>query len=103
MIIGVPREVKTDEYRVGMRPAGVEMLTRMARAMSLPAETLFRAAGLIPSEDLEAEQPPEEVPVRLGEWVRMFMEAEEGTREIMLENARFFAQRAAHKKKAEQG
>jgi alanine dehydrogenase len=28
MIIGVPREVKTDEYRVGMRPAGVELLTQ---------------------------------------------------------------------------
>jgi len=28
MIIGVPREVKTDEYRVGMRPAGVELLVQ---------------------------------------------------------------------------
>ena len=27
MIIGVPREVKPDEYRVGMVPAGVEVLT----------------------------------------------------------------------------
>jgi alanine dehydrogenase len=28
MIVGVPREVKSDEYRVSMVPAGVEELTR---------------------------------------------------------------------------
>jgi len=28
MIVGVPREVKSDEYRVGMRPVGVELLIR---------------------------------------------------------------------------
>jgi len=28
MIVGVPREVKSDEYRVGLLPVGVEMLTR---------------------------------------------------------------------------
>ena len=28
MIVGVPSEVKTDEYRVGMRPVGAEMLVR---------------------------------------------------------------------------
>ena len=28
MQIGVPKEVKQDEYRVGMIPAGVEELTR---------------------------------------------------------------------------
>src|SRR5688572_27548679 len=27
MIVGVPAEVKTDEYRVGLRPVGAEMLT----------------------------------------------------------------------------
>ena len=27
MIIGVPREIKNNEYRVAMVPAGVEMLT----------------------------------------------------------------------------
>ena len=26
MIVGVPKEIKTDEYRVGMVPAGAEML-----------------------------------------------------------------------------
>ncbi|MCA9295272.1 MAG: alanine dehydrogenase, partial [Phycisphaerales bacterium] len=28
MIVGVPTEVKSDEYRVGMRPVGAEILTR---------------------------------------------------------------------------
>jgi alanine dehydrogenase len=28
MIVGVPSEVKTDEYRVGMRPVGAELLIR---------------------------------------------------------------------------
>jgi len=28
MIVGIPREVKSDEYRVGMRPVGVELLIR---------------------------------------------------------------------------
>jgi alanine dehydrogenase len=28
MIVGVPSEVKSDEYRVGMRPVGAEVLTR---------------------------------------------------------------------------
>ncbi|MFO0962806.1 MAG: alanine dehydrogenase [Phycisphaerales bacterium] len=28
MVIGVPTEIKTDEYRVGMRPVGVEVLVR---------------------------------------------------------------------------
>ncbi|HEV3202963.1 MAG TPA: alanine dehydrogenase [Gemmataceae bacterium] len=29
MIVGVPKEIKTDEYRVGMIPVGAEELTRM--------------------------------------------------------------------------
>ena len=41
MIIGVPREIKQDEYRVGMIPAGVEELTR-ARHQVL----IERGAGL---------------------------------------------------------
>ena len=31
MIVGVPKEVKPDEYRVAMVPAGVEELTRAGR------------------------------------------------------------------------
>ena len=28
MIVGVPREVKSDEYRVGLLPVGAELLVR---------------------------------------------------------------------------
>jgi alanine dehydrogenase len=38
MLVGVPREVKQDEYRVGMIPAGVEELTRTGHRVVL--ETL---------------------------------------------------------------
>ena len=33
MIIGVPSEVKTDEYRVGMRPGGVELLVKQGHTL----------------------------------------------------------------------
>ena len=32
MIIGVPREVKSDEYRVAMLPVGVELLPQRVMA-----------------------------------------------------------------------
>ena len=28
MIVGVPKEIKNDEYRVGLRPVGAELLTQ---------------------------------------------------------------------------
>ncbi|MGH8593653.1 MAG: alanine dehydrogenase, partial [Gammaproteobacteria bacterium] len=28
MIVGVPKEIKADEYRVGLLPVGAELLTR---------------------------------------------------------------------------
>jgi len=41
MIIGVPREIKPDEYRVGLIPAGVEELTRRGHRVLIE-----RGAGL---------------------------------------------------------
>lgn len=41
MIVGVPTEVKSDEYRVGMRPAGVEVLVRDGHTV-----TVQRGAGI---------------------------------------------------------
>jgi alanine dehydrogenase len=41
MIIGVPREVKSDEYRVGMIPAGVDILTRAGHTLLIE-----KSAGL---------------------------------------------------------
>jgi len=37
MIVGVPTEVKTDEFRVGMRPVGVEMLVRDGHSVLVQA------------------------------------------------------------------
>ena len=37
MIIGVPKEAKTDEYRIGMIPAGVEILTRHGHKVRIQA------------------------------------------------------------------
>src|SRR5262245_38442213 len=33
MIVGVPTEVKKDEYRVGMRPVGAEVLTKQGHTV----------------------------------------------------------------------
>jgi alanine dehydrogenase len=51
MLIGVPREVKRDEYRVGLLPVGVEELTRAGHAVLVEA-----GAGLgsgLPDQDYE--------------------------------------------------
>ena len=37
MIVGVPKEVKTDEYRVAMIPVGVEELTRAGNKVLMQA------------------------------------------------------------------
>src|SRR5438067_6553982 len=37
MIIGVPKEIKTDEYRVAMIPVGVEELTRAGHTVLIQA------------------------------------------------------------------
>jgi len=37
MIVGVPKEIKTDEYRVAMTPAGVEELTRAGHKVLIEA------------------------------------------------------------------
>ncbi len=54
MIVGVPTEVKTDEFRVGMRPVGVELLIREGHTVLVQsgagigsgfADDLYAAAG----------------------------------------------------------
>ena len=37
MIIGVPKEIKQDEYRVGILPVGVEELTRCGHKVLIEA------------------------------------------------------------------
>jgi alanine dehydrogenase len=60
MIVGVPREVKADEYRVGMLPVGAEMLVRRGHRVVVESgaglgtgfeDSAYEAAGarLVPS------------------------------------------------------
>jgi alanine dehydrogenase len=52
MIVGVPTEVKSDEYRVGLRPVGAEMLTRRGHSVLVQSK-----AGLgsgFPDEEYDA-------------------------------------------------
>ncbi len=53
MLIGVPREIKTDEYRVGLTPATVKELT--ARGHQVAVETMAGAgAGIFDQEYIAA-------------------------------------------------
>src|ERR1035437_9245560 len=53
MLIGVPKEIKTDEYRVGLTPATVKELT--ARKHRVAGETMAGAgAGLADQEYIAA-------------------------------------------------
>jgi len=67
MIIGVPREVKTDEYRVSLVPAGAEILTRAGHTVLVEA-----GAGLGTSiSDAEyAAHGAEVVPSAAEVWAR---------------------------------
>ena len=38
MIIGVPKEVKTDEYRIALLPVGAELLTRDGHTVLIEKE-----------------------------------------------------------------
>lgn len=95
MIVGVPREVKTDEYRVGMIPVGVEELTRAGHRVLVEkdaglgsgltnedyaqhgAEIVDQAADILAQADLivkvKEPQPEELAHVRSGQvWFTYF-------------------------------
>jgi alanine dehydrogenase len=84
MIVGVPTEVKKDEYRVGMRPVGAEVLTRQGHTVLVQAgagegsgfpDEQYDAAGakIVPTAEdvwggadliVKVKEPqPQEVPV----------------------------------------
>jgi alanine dehydrogenase len=91
MIVGVPSEVKTDEFRVGLRPVGVELMVRDGHAVLVQAgaglgsgfaDDQYRTAGatVVPAaEDVWAkaelvvkvkEPQPQELPLlREGQFV----------------------------------
>src|SRR5262249_57001331 len=84
MIVGVPREIKQDEYRVAMLPVGVEELTRAGHRVLVErgaglgsgisddqyrengAEILDKAADVFAQADLVVkvkEPQPQEIPL----------------------------------------
>jgi alanine dehydrogenase len=67
MIVGVPKEIKTDEYRVAMIPVGVEELTRMSHRI-LIQEGAGQGSGI---SDDEYAQHGAEIVSRADEiWTR---------------------------------
>lgn len=64
----------------GTRGVGEETLNGIARALQLPPETVFRAAGLLPPE-------PEYVPL-LDEWTAVFYELTADEQQEMIDIAR---------------
>jgi alanine dehydrogenase len=67
MIVGVPREVKTDEYRVAMIPVGVEELTRAGHQVLLQAGA-GHGSGI--SDEEYARNGAEVVPDEATVWQR---------------------------------
>ena len=67
-------------------PPGSESCRAIAHALDLPEEEVFRKAGLL--------SPQVEEPPNLGEWIRMFVLADEEERDRMLEVARTLSRRS---------
>ena len=67
MIVGVPKEVKPDEYRVAMVPAGVEELTRAGHQVLIQTGA---GAGSGISDELYATNGAEIVPTAADVWER---------------------------------
>ena len=70
----------------GSRGIGPEACKEIAHALDLPEEEVFRQAGLL--------SPKVEEPPNLGEWIRMFVLADEEERDRMLEVARTLSRRS---------
>jgi len=83
----ISRQVVSDYINSKKLNPDERILIAIARALRIPPETVFRAAGLLPP--LPLDQPP-----NLAEWIQIFMQADEGTREDMLEYAQFKADKA---------
>ena len=74
MIIGVPKEIKPDEYRVAMTPAGVEHLSARGHQVLVQADA-GRGSGLLDDEysraGAELAATPEEIYARAGMIVKV--------------------------------
>jgi alanine dehydrogenase len=53
VLIGIPKEIKNNEYRVGMTPAGVEMLVREGHSVVVQ-KSAGEGTGLSDAEYVEA-------------------------------------------------
>ncbi len=85
MLIGVPKEVKADEYRVGVTPAGTEMLVRAGHRLLIErgaglgsgfTDDFFEAAGAILADGPEDVWARSEMIIKVKEpiapeWPRM--------------------------------
>src|SRR3954453_16399149 len=67
MLVGVPKEIKTDEYRVAMIPVGVEELTRTGHAVLIQAGA-GQGSGI--SDEQYAANGAEIVPDAAAVWRR---------------------------------
>jgi transcriptional regulator with XRE-family HTH domain len=68
------------------RKPGPDFCRAIAHALDLPEEEVFRQAGLL--------SPKLEDPPGLGEWIRMYVLADEEERDRMLEIAKTLSQRS---------
>jgi len=77
----------------GERNAGKDALAKIAYALRLPPETVFIAAGIYkPTYTKDDEKDP-----TLLEWIKIFKDADDETRERLIDSARYFASRGAQR------
>jgi alanine dehydrogenase len=76
MRIGVPREIKPDEYRVGVRPAGVEVLTGKGHEVCVEAGAGL-GSGLSDEEYAAAGATIVDDPDELWRWSNMIVKVKE--------------------------
>lgn len=69
------------------RKPGSDFCASIAHALRLPTEDVFRAAGILPP-------PPPNEPPTLAEWIQIYLQADEATREDMLTYAQFRAEKS---------
>lgn len=80
----------------GTRKPGASLLKAIARALSVPADEVFRAAGVIESNPV-----PEKLP-GLAEWTQLYIDADDDVRQEILDKARYITGRAARRRKRDQ-
>ena len=85
----------------GTRQPGVVMLKSIARAFHMPAEYVFRVAGILDTEDENEIETESDLPITsdLDEWIRIYNEADGETRELLLDVAHAFVRKLARRRK----